>query len=573
MPHRRIRIWWLAPLLLMACDLLEEPLPITLEAATEQNHTVTIAWDEVAGATAYRLDRRAGDDAYLTLAELDAAQRSFEDFPVPDEITVDYRLTASGPLGDRVGTRSVAVPAVAANPLSVGVVTGSGASSAVLGPAGGTVAAELPGVAAFELLVPPGALASEVSIVLTPVTEVVGAPLSGGLLGAVVIEPEDLPLDDLLLLRVTPLGSLSVGTRPVGFSATAAGEGFALRPLGVPSEALATLEDDDLAPLLPIRRGGLHGTGAANAADARGHARDHPSGDGAARADQLDVALEDDLAPLPGRRQLHAGAWATRWSGREAAAPSSATVELLREFRQWHEYLRRHGLTAALQSRIAQLTQRMAARVQRRFAELVAACEAGERSVAREMRELLRWSSKPPVLAQRLGSGWFADGEAAARRCALPNWRGVASASQPEAFESGYYGSAQIDWILDESAGGLAKYVPAATGVSFHIPSGECQVFTVTDVALRASSTFLFVYFDHVPAIYSGAVVVDVTFTTAEPCNDPPPAPWPRTMMFPLMVPTTRAPLSADGTEIAGEYDESDTSYTSSWSFRAVAAE
>ena len=135
-------------------------------------------------------------DLFITVAELNANQTSYEDYLAPEESTLTYRVqaTTDGEAGE-YSTVSVTTVAVQPNPLTVEatfaedkVVTQS------IGAEGGSMSLTDKNGVIYQLLVPPGAVLDATDFTLTPVTDIQGWPLDGTNLGSVRIEPESLDL-------------------------------------------------------------------------------------------------------------------------------------------------------------------------------------------------------------------------------------------------------------------------------------------------------------------------------------------------------------------------------------------
>ncbi len=279
----------------------------------------------------------------------------------------------------------------------------------------------------------------------------------------------------------------------------------------------------------------------------------------------------DDPAPLMSSRELATG-MATRLAERQQSWPSSRTRELFREYRQWLAHLGRAELEDEFSAEVRDRSQRMAQIIAARFEELVEECRAGNASVIDQMRELSTWAARYPALVQGLGPSWLARAEDEIRRCGIPNWYGIAGAGQADAFTSGYYGSAEVTWLLDQiDAEGLeASYRADVTYSSFVIPSGGCEVYTIDRVAPDLESSYLVVDFGLTPITYMGAVMLEVAFTVSDPC-DKESRPFSMTSQFPLMLQIDGWALAnAAGDEIDGAYDDADTEYQSRWNFTAV---
>jgi len=282
-------------------------------------------------------------------------------------------------------------------------------------------------------------------------------------------------------------------------------------------------------------------------------------------------AADDEHAPLLGDRAV-ATLMAERLAERQQSWPSGRTRELFRTYRQWLAYLGRNGLEAEFAGEVRDRSRRMAEIIAARFEELVEECRAGNPSVLPQMRDLATWSALYPALVQGLGPSWLARAEDEIRRCGIPDWYGIASAGQADAFASGYYGSAEVTWILEEvDASGLqASYRPDVTYSNFVIPRGECELYTIDRAVPNLEQSFLVVDFGLTPHVYRGVVVLDVAFTVTDPCDRESP-PFRMTAPFPIMLQIDGwALVNPGGDEIDGAYQDPDTEYQSRWNFAVV---
>jgi hypothetical protein len=280
---------------------------------------------------------------------------------------------------------------------------------------------------------------------------------------------------------------------------------------------------------------------------------------------------DTDTTPLLGARELATG-MAERLAERQQSWPSGRTRELFRTYRQWLAHLGRAGLEAEFAAEVQDRSRRMAEIIAARFEELVEECRAGNASVVVQMRDLATWSALYPALVQRLGPSWLARAEDEIRRCGIPNWYGIASADQADAFATGYYGSVEVTWILDQidADGFKVSYRPDVTYSNFVIPPGECEAYTVDSAVPNLEGSYLVVDFGLTPYFYRGAVVIDVSFTITDPCDRESPA-FSMTAPFPIMIPLDDWSLTnAAGDEIDGSYQDADTQYQSRWNFTAV---
>jgi hypothetical protein len=284
---------------------------------------------------------------------------------------------------------------------------------------------------------------------------------------------------------------------------------------------------------------------------------------------------DGELTPLPSTRAM-AETLTERVADRIASSPSSLTRDVFRAYRAWLAQLARHGLEEEFVDDVRALSRRMAERIAERYEELVDECRAGNASVSSQMRDLFSWAERYPALVQHLGAGWFERARREYDRCVLPNWYGVATAGQVDAFETGYYGSVAVTWIIDQVDDALVTtYVPVFDHVSFEIPRGECELYTV-ERAVPNPASFLVVDFGRRPPVYRGTAFIDVDIAITDTCSQPAPPPFrlssmPMPIMFPLEIGWQVA--SASGDVIEGAYVDSDTTYQSAWYFSAIERE
>jgi hypothetical protein len=247
--------------------------------------SVYLTWPAVNGVEKYLIDVRVGQEDFIPLAELTADQTSFEDFPVPQETELTYRLrTVTGSETGAGETVTVATPLATPNPITVkakvyqpviwapptvdpnnpnldpsdyyppgfdpnnpeafdpsSVMTIPSASE-IIGPEGGTITVTSPDGVTYSLNVPAGAVEGSIVITLTPIQSIEGLPQNGSLLGAVKIEPEGFALDvPAILILSMPEGTPAItkGMYAVGFAYKGDGSEFHLVPKGVSSEVLS----------------------------------------------------------------------------------------------------------------------------------------------------------------------------------------------------------------------------------------------------------------------------------------------------------------------------------------------
>jgi hypothetical protein len=529
-----------------------------LSATTPKNYTVALSWETQSGTVT--LERKLEDGDFTQLADV-SGKTSFEDFPVFDDTTYTYRLKAGGGQSDV----TLKVPAVTPNPFTITLTPDSSKSvKQTISTSGGTIRATGTNGVVYTLTIPADALLQDTEITLTPISQIGNLPLSGGLLGAVKIEPEDLEFYNYTTLTMTATPAVPATTTAVGFASSTTGTEFHLYPFAAetpPSEIQAQQDDDYLAPLAPSK-GGTYGAGAGTAGDVKKQTQEHPPTDQTAQTEQKTVVEEDDLAPIATPTQM-AGGWAIRLALRELNSPSGQTLQVFREFRQWLEYLRKHNLEKQFDPDIKTHSKAIANLISKRFDELYQTCEAGDRSVRKEMKELLHWSKLYPALVQNLGSAWFSEAQDRVKLCGIPNWEGTASLSDSKGVLGGYSGSAAVTWFVDTVNDDVVTYVATASDVQFDIASGNGCTATVNSAEPELEKSFLMVDFSATPAIYSGGFFVNVSFTIT--CDDDTQT---FTPPFPVMFPTLNETVSSNDKVISGSYESGPTSST--WTFNAV---
>jgi hypothetical protein len=246
--------------------------------------SVDLSWDPVDGATGYRIENQFGDSEWFTLASLDSAQTSFEDFLTPENQQLTYRLTPL--LGDHEGkalTTQVATPASVPNPYTVVAtleepdygsvsldIPGFDPSTfdpstfdpstldlsginpenldmssllpepvsavATIGPAGGTLSVTGANGVIYTLDVPEGALLFDAPIVMTPVKDIQGYPFTGGYFGAVELRPQGINFEIPATLTIQLSDEVDAARDPspdlveVAFAFQGSGEEFHLTP-------------------------------------------------------------------------------------------------------------------------------------------------------------------------------------------------------------------------------------------------------------------------------------------------------------------------------------------------------
>ncbi len=194
----------------ISCQMLTDLLPggganpgsFTAEATSPVS--VQLTWSSVEGAQKYLIERNDGQTDYFPLGEIPGETTTFEDFLVPSNTQVTYRIetvTASGTSGGK--TVSLTTPQEFPNPLTVAATFDTqNAQSQAIGADGGNVSITDSRGVRYTLDIPAGALDNEVTFTLTPIQDIQGLPLSGGMTSGVRIEPEGLVFNQSATLSI-----------------------------------------------------------------------------------------------------------------------------------------------------------------------------------------------------------------------------------------------------------------------------------------------------------------------------------------------------------------------------------
>ncbi len=254
--------------------------------------SVKLTWPTGTGVEKYLIDVRIGEQDFIPVAELPADQTSFEDFPVPRNSELTYRLrTVTGSETSDGKMVTVTTPPATPNPITVQAkpyqpvawtpptvdpnnpnldpkafyppgfdpnnpeafdpssVMTSPSASELIGPKGGRVTVTSPDGVVYTLEIPEGAVEDAIIIKLTPIESIADLPLDGGMLAAVKIEPEGFILDAPATLAISlPDGTPPVpaGKYDVGFAYQGEGSEFHLVPQVAPSEVSAVNSSEGL---------------------------------------------------------------------------------------------------------------------------------------------------------------------------------------------------------------------------------------------------------------------------------------------------------------------------------------
>lgn len=312
--------------------------------------SVELAWEDLS-ADAYRIEISIEGDAFAPFVELAGDVSSYEDFPALADRRLSYRLTPV--TGDRDGDPlevSVQTPPQEPNPLkvevtpdisvpdvenmdfsnfdpesfdpenfdpgsleSMGLMPTMIAASEEIGPEGGSLSVTGTNGAQYTYTIPPGALDDTIIFTIKPVATMEGAPLTGGLLGAVLIEPVGLELDEPAVLTITPPPDTTIAEGEVLST-------FEFYPDGSEFYFTGAFDEDDvasltgkpkLAALIPPADGwvmqpwdsvqdrtGPAGTGKTTRSAIKDTAAEHPPSDKRSQTKQNIAPLDDDLAQL-----------------------------------------------------------------------------------------------------------------------------------------------------------------------------------------------------------------------------------------------------------------------------------
>ncbi len=238
--------------------------------------------------------------------ELRVGQTTYEDFLVPDDANVSYRVKATNTSGSSTGKEaSTTTPVQIPNPLTVQATFDTALSkSALLGTTGGTLSVTGANGVIYTLTVPPDALPEDQTLTLTPFIDLTGSPLSGGTLGAVRIEPEDLLFFVPATLSIElPSPTPDGGLLTVGFAFEGSGSEFHLVPSehAVPVAAELSPQGGFKMVTVPANKGGSKGAGRGTNSNVKNQTKTHPPTKPANQQKQQKAtqqANDDELAPL-----------------------------------------------------------------------------------------------------------------------------------------------------------------------------------------------------------------------------------------------------------------------------------
>ncbi|MCC6147189.1 MAG: hypothetical protein IT308_06430 [Anaerolineaceae bacterium] len=312
--------------------------------------SVELAWENLS-ADAYRIEISVEGDKFAPFLELAGNVTAYEDFPALADRRLSYRLipVTGGKDGAPLDV-SVQTPPQEPNPLkvevtvdlsvpdienmdfsnfdpesfdpenfdpndlgSMGLAPMSTAVSEEIGPEGGSLSATGTNGAKYTYTIPSGALNDTFIFTLTPVAGMEGAPLTGGLLGAAIIEPPGLELNEPAVLTITPPPDTTIAETEVlsTFEFHPDGDEFYFTGAFDKTDAAAMTGKSKLAALIPPSddwvmkpwdsvqdRTGPAGTGKTTRSAIKDNATKHPPSSKHSQAKQNSAALNDELAPL-----------------------------------------------------------------------------------------------------------------------------------------------------------------------------------------------------------------------------------------------------------------------------------
>ncbi len=287
------------------------PNPSSFTAQATSPISVQLTWSAVDGAQKYLIGRADDQQDFSALAEISGGNTSFEDFLVPANTPLSYRIqnvTASGTSNGK--TTTVTTPAEKPNPLTVkAAFETQSAQSQAIGAEGGSLSVKDSRGVSYTLTIPAGALDSQVTFTLTPIQDIQDLPLSGGMTSGVRIEPEGLHLDPPATLSVgSPQPEPSDGLVSIGFAFDGAGSEFHFEPGGSAEQANAT-GAVKLASFLPgvnaakgkiwyVDKTRSQGDGRGTAKEIRDQVKNHPPSTPADNLNQKMAAGDGDINVL-----------------------------------------------------------------------------------------------------------------------------------------------------------------------------------------------------------------------------------------------------------------------------------
>jgi hypothetical protein len=382
--------------------------PAQFSAFATSAISVQLTWSEVTGATKYLLERKITAPAKLVDAdfvpwlELGVAQTTYEDFLVPDNANVTYRVKATNASGSSTGKEaSATTPVQIPNPLTVQATFDTTLSKSVLlGAAGGTLSVTGANGVIYTLTVPPDALPEDQTLTLTPFIDLTGSPLSGGTLGAVRIEPEDLLFFVPATLSIElPSPMPDDGLLTVAFAFEGSGSEFHLVPSEQPVPVAAELSPQGGFKMVtvPANKGGSKGAGRGTNSNVKNQTKTHPPTKPANQKKQQKATQQfnDDfeISPiyLEGFRIEWASAVATDWE---------EIIDARSDFATWLEKVlkerERLALPEFLKAREEAIAAELALSLKVRMEKDAKACEHIEL-----IEKEISWLKKPKTPAQQ----------------------------------------------------------------------------------------------------------------------------------------------------------------------------
>ena len=292
------------------------PNPGSFTAAATSPISVQLDWSGVEGAQKYVLERKDGQEDYLPVAEVSEATTSFEDFLVPAQTQLSYRIktvTASGTSGGK--TVSITTPEEKPNPLTVeATFEAQNAQTQAIGPDGGSISMTDSKGVGYTLDVPAGALDSEATFTLTPIQEIRGLPLSGGMTSGVRIEPEGLIFNQSATLSIeTTEPDAADEMINLAFAFDGEGSEFHFVPSSAAKNTGAVLKLARPASVaswnaINVQKTRSYGNGRGTSKDIRNQVKNHAPSSPADRLNQKMAASDADLlTPLAPDRTADRG--------------------------------------------------------------------------------------------------------------------------------------------------------------------------------------------------------------------------------------------------------------------------
>ncbi len=308
--------------------------------------SVELGWDSLS-ADAYRIEISVGGGDFVPYLELAGDAHSYEDFPVPSDSRLAYRLIpVNGGKDGKALEVTVQTPPQTPNPLTVtlaqditmpdinnmdfsnfnfenidpqnfdpndlGLMPTPASASQEIGPDGGQLSVTGTSGAEYTYTIPAGAVDDTFVFTLKVISGMEGAPLSGGLLGAVLVEPVGLDLDVPAVLTITPPPDTTISSDEVLSTFSFNPDGSEFYFTGAYGEGDPAASASAMKLAAPVKNGGWvmqpwdipqnrtapAGTGKTTRSAIRQNAAEHPPTDRDSQIKQNDAAEDSDLTPL-----------------------------------------------------------------------------------------------------------------------------------------------------------------------------------------------------------------------------------------------------------------------------------